>query len=89
MSGCPFIALTTPAQYGYEALPVFINAALIRSVGPRRIRKLSEDGKPLTGGPEAHEVSGSWITTGEGDENTFAVAETYGEVTGAIRDALR
>ncbi len=27
-------------------------------------------------------------TTGSGEEGTFPVAESYGEVTGAIRDAL-
>jgi hypothetical protein len=86
-----FIALTMPAQYGYSALPIFVNAALIHSVSPRRVRKMDESGKVRTDlvGPDAFEIVGCFITTGSGEEQTFAVTEEYGEVTGAIRDALR
>lgn len=79
----PFIALTMPAQGAFEAQPIFINAAQIRSVNPRWLRRPGENG-----GREAHDIVGTWICTGDGEEGTFPVTESYGEVTGAIREAL-
>jgi len=87
MSGL-FIALTMPAAHGYDAVPIFVNASLIRSVNPRRVRKSDDAGRPMNGGPEAHTIDGTWVCTGDGEEQTFPVTQSYGEVTGAIRVAL-
>lgn len=81
----PFIALTMPLA-GFEPQPVFINALHIREVRPRWVRKPNIFNAK---GPEAHDLSGSWITTGSGEEGTFPVCEEYAEITGAIRDALK
>lgn len=87
MSGL-FIALTMPAAYGFDEQPIFVNGSLIRSAHPRRVRLTGDDGKPMNGGPEAYEIDGTWIVTGDGEEQTFPVVQSYGEVTGAIRDAF-
>lgn len=79
----PFIALTMPLP-GFDPQPVFINALHIREVRPRWVRKVGACGA----GPEAHDLQGSWITTGTGEDGTFPVSESYGEVIGAIRSAL-
>lgn len=84
----PFIALTMPAAHEYDALPVFINAALIRSVNPRRVRRADAAERNLNG-PAAYEINGTYVTTGGAEDQTIAVTECYGEVTGAIRDAFR
>lgn len=87
MSGL-FVALTMPAAHGFDEQPIFVNASLIRFVNPRRVRRLNPEGRPMNGGPEAHMIDGTWITTGDDEEQTFPVTQSYGEVTGAIRDAL-
>ena len=69
---------------GFDPQPVFINALHIREVRPRWVRQAGSHGH----GPDFHDLAGSWITTGTGDDGTFPVCESYGEVTGAIRDAL-
>lgn len=80
----PFIALTMPMP-GFDPQPVFINALHIREVRRRWVRKQGSCGT----GPDVHDLTGSWITTGSGEDGTFPVVESYGEVTGAIRDALK
>ena len=80
---CPFIALTMSVP-GFDPQPMFINAALIREVRPRWVRKPNANGS----GPEAHDLTGSWIATGDGEDGTFPACESYAEITGAIRDAL-
>lgn len=79
-----FISLTMPLP-GFDPQPVFINALHIREVRHRWLRKTGAHGA----GPDAHNLDGSWITTGTGEDGTFPVCESYGEVTGAIRDALK
>lgn len=86
MSG-PFIALTMPGGHGFDALPVFVNGSQIRSVHPRRVRRSDEDASTLAGAA-AYEIDGTFVTTGDGEEGTFSVTQSYEEVTGAIRDAF-
>lgn len=81
----PFIALTLPGMMGLGPQPIFINATAIRTVNPNWKRKPDHTG-PATA--ESYDLVGSWICVGSGEEGTFPVTESYGEVTGAIRDAL-
>lgn len=84
MSKTPFIALTMPLP-GFDPQPIFINALHIREVRPRWVLKAGACGK----GPEVHDLVGSWVTTGTGEEGTFPVCEEYGVVCGAIKDVLK
>lgn len=79
----PFIALTM--AHPITPMPIFINVQSIRSAHPRWVRQLGTSGPATT---ENHNEDGTWICTGSGDDMTFNVVESYGEVTGAIRDAL-
>jgi hypothetical protein len=79
----PFIALTMPLA-GFDPQPIFINALHVRTAHPRFVRKAGACGKGL----DAHDEDGTWICVGSGEEGTFPVCESYGEVTSAIRDAL-
>lgn len=81
----PFIALTLQSFGGLGPQPIFINAALIRTVNQYWKRKADHTG-PVT--PDSFDCIGSWVCVGDGEDGTFGVAESYGEVTGAIRDAL-
>jgi hypothetical protein len=85
----PFIALNLADLGSFDGLPIFVNATLIRSVHPRRVRRKNEDGSPMNGPiREIYEIVGTHVSVGDGEEGAFAVAESYGDVTGAIRDAL-
>lgn len=81
----PFIALTLPAYGGLPDRAVFVNAARIQSVSRSFTRKAGHTG-PVTA--ESYDETGSWVCFGTLQDGDIQVAESYGEVTGAIRDAL-
>jgi hypothetical protein len=83
VSKTPFIALTMPF-FGFDDQPLFINALHIREVRRRWVRKDGASGA----GPEAYDLTGSWVTTGTGEDGTFPVCEEYYVVCDAINDAL-
>lgn len=81
----PFIALTLAPSGGLPARPIFVNAARIQSVAQAFTRKAGHTG-PVTAG--SYDETGSWVCFGTMMDGDVQVTETYGEVTGAIRDAL-
>ena len=81
----PFIALTLAPTGGLPKRPIFINANRIQSVSQRFTRKAGHTG-PVTS--ESYDETGSWVCFGTIEDGDIMVTESYGEVTGAIRDAL-
>ena len=81
----PYIALTLAAIGVREPQPIFVNAIHIRTANPCWTRKPGTFGND----PDDFELTGTWICVGSGDDGTFAVTESYGEVTGAIRDVMK
>lgn len=81
----PFIALTMPATGGLADRPIFINATRIQSVSQSFTRKAGHTGSVTA---ESYDETGSWVCFGTLEDGDIQVTESYGEVTGAIRDAL-
>lgn len=81
----PFIALTLPSSGGLPERPVFVNAARVQSVSQSFTRKAGDTG-PTTA--DSYNETGSWVCFGTLEDGDIRVVESYGEVTGAIRDAL-
>lgn len=82
MGDNPFIALTLKASASFEERPIFVNAHRIQCVSQCFVR-MSENTQPM------FEEHGSWVCFGTSEDGDIAVVESYGEVTGAIREALR
>jgi hypothetical protein len=82
----PFMALTMPANGGLPDRPIFINAARVQSVSQRFTRKAGHTG-PATA--DSYDETGSWVCFGTIEDGDIQVVESYGEVTGAIRDAYK
>jgi hypothetical protein len=81
----PFIVLTLPATGGLPDRPIFVNASRVQSVSQSFTRKPGHTG-PTTA--DSYDETGSWVCFGTLQDGDIQVAESYGEVTGAIRDAL-
>ena len=81
----PFIALTLPNVGGLGARPIFVNANRIQSVSQRFTLKPCHFG---AANRDSYDETGSWVCFGTLEGGDIEVTETYGEVTGAIRDAL-
>lgn len=77
----PFIPLTLIASGTLDDRPIFVNVNRIQCVSQRYVR-MSENTQPM------FEENGSWVCFGTLEDGDIAVTESYGEVTGAIRDAL-
>lgn len=84
--GAPFIVLTLSASSGLPDRPVFVNAGHIQSVSQRFVRKPGHTG-PVSA--DSYDEIGSWVCFGTLEDGDIQVTETYGEVAGAIRDALK
>lgn len=78
----PFVSLTMPLA-GFEPQPIFIHSSHVREVRPRWVRKTNANGA----GTDAHDLIGSWVTTGNGEDGTFPVCESYTDVVAAIAKA--
>jgi hypothetical protein len=81
----PFIVLTLPATGGLPDRPIFVNASRVQSVSQSFTRKAGHTG-PTTA--DSYDETGSWVCFGTLQDGDIQVSECYGQVTGAIRDAL-
>lgn len=81
----PFIALTLVPAGGLDERPIFVNANRIQSVSKRFTRKRGYNG-PTT--QDSYDETGSWVCFGTLEDGDVQVVESYGEVTGAIWEAL-
>ena len=81
----PFIVLTLPASSGLPDRPIFVNANRIQSVSQRFVRKPGHTGLVTA---DSYDEIGSWVNFGTLQDGDIEVVESFGEVTGAIRDAL-
>lgn len=81
----PFIALTLRAVGGLSDRPVFVNANRIQSVSQSFTRKQGGTGRATR---DSYDETGSWVCFGTTEDGDIQVTESYGVVTGAIRDAL-
>lgn len=85
----PFISLTLKPYGGLPARPVFVNAKRIQSVTQRFVRRDGHTGRVTPDNyTEAYDEIGSWVCFNTLEDGDIEVLESYGEVTGAIRDAL-
>lgn len=81
----PFIALTLKSHGGLPERPIFVNASRIQCVSQRYVRKAGHTGVVTA---DSYDEVGSWVCFGTLQDGDIEVVESYGEVTGAIRDAL-